>query len=124
VGILERLDPRHWGGRRVLRVLTGLALVALTFVAQLGAPSAVTASVRPAAIAADATVAATAAAGASAGADSRPAPPGAEQAAVEQAGAGQAGAGQADPQRVAGAVLAAPAGSTPGSHGSRAPPIV
>ncbi len=49
VGILARLDPRHWGGRRVLHFLTGLALAALALVA-VDVPAASADHVRPAVV--------------------------------------------------------------------------
>jgi hypothetical protein len=50
VGGVARLLPRHWDGRRLLRFLTGLALLALAFAvpaaaAPTPAPAAITATV-------------------------------------------------------------------------------
>jgi hypothetical protein len=126
VGILERLDPRHWGGRRVLRFLTGLALVALAFVVPADrTPAAAVATVaeRPAAAVAPI------AAGRADSEQARTEQAHAEQADSEQAQAGApTGPAGATITRPAGAVVgtdtAPPAGSRPASHGSRAPPAV
>jgi hypothetical protein len=40
VAIVERLLPRYWDGRRLLRFLTGLALLALAFAARVDAVAA------------------------------------------------------------------------------------
>jgi hypothetical protein len=141
VSILERLDPRHWGGRRVLRLLAGLALVALA----LAVPSVVTApAIVPAAVVAEQPVAI-------APADALPADdaPTAQDAAGadDDAAAQDAAAPAADPDApaarigatlggtataalrertdagVTGADATPPTGSTPESQGSRAPPV-
>jgi hypothetical protein len=118
VGILERLDPRHWGGRRVLRFLTSLALVALTFVVRVdvsAAPTVGTTAERPAAAVAPVEVVASEAGAAAADAGA------AAEGATGPTGSAPTGT---TTQVVPGGDAAPPAGSRPASHGSRAPPTV
>ncbi len=151
VGILARLDPRHWGGRRVLQFLTGLALVALAIVAAVDVPAAVAAPARPAVVTAapppganppgaarsDATGAGLDATGAAldatgAGLDATGAGLDATRAgfdaiaaeAVEARAIRVVGAPDVVLQSTAvtGAAAVPPTGSTPASLGSRAPP--
>jgi hypothetical protein len=120
VGVLRCLDPRRMDGRRLLRFLAGLALVALTAALRVDAPAD-----RPAQAAATDRPA-------QAAATDRPAQP----AAAPVPGPAAAAAPEpscvtVQPARTSGyrsvtAVLGTdaslPAGRTPTSHGSRAPP--
>ena len=135
VGILARLDPRHWGGRRVLQFLTGLALAALSLVAVADMP---VASAGPAQAAAASPVEITPAGPATTSAERVDAPAGPVEPQVSEADAQQAATGHSAPvaatvqsapdvvlhlTAVTGTVGASSAGPTPASLGSRGPPL-
>jgi hypothetical protein len=141
VGIIARLDPRHWGGRRVLQFLTGLALVALALVTAVDVPAAAAESSRPVVVAASPVELAPAGAArlqaTSAATDLTGSGLDGTRAGGAEAGIGQLGAtdtteatqvvGAPDAALESTAVTGTPAtppiGSTPASLGSRAPPL-
>jgi len=105
----DRVLPRNWDGRRLLRFLTGLALLALAFTFRVDA---VTPAAPPSAVVSSAGVSRTAASPAAASA--APAPP-------------PAAPSVTDLGRSAGVltvpVVAAPDGLPARAYGSRAPPL-
>ena len=56
MAVVARILPRHWDGRRLLRFLTGLALIALAFAVRVDGPAAASAALGPAPAAASAPV--------------------------------------------------------------------
>ena len=114
---LLRLLPRHWDGRRLLRFVTGLALLALMFGGPAAGPaSAVSTTTGTTTSSTRATSAeSTATAGTAVETGATGAAAVQHQTECQHDGSGVA-------RSVPVADRAAPAGVAPGTHGSRAPP--
>ena len=103
-----RILPRHWDGPRLLRFLTGLALLALAFAVHAGPATTAPAIEAPANAVTTSTVTTTVDVPASVAEPVAPATPG-ESSAPARA------------PRFARTIV--PAGAHPGVHGSRGPPL-
>jgi hypothetical protein len=124
VGILQRLDPRRLDGRRMLRFVCGLALVALAVAIRVDVAAAAAEPDRtaPTVAAASAAAAPAIAAPQTAAADSAAADSAAPVSAPEIIFTIVAAPGHTTGAVVTGTDAVPPAGSTPASHDSRAPP--